>query len=88
MNNAQLKYKRETGNCHYMHIEPRIVVDAIDIRLFDGWTYKDIVNAIDSEIPSWGILIEELPREYDDNTDVFLPTPEYIEWLESQIEQL
>ena len=85
MNKAQLKYKRETGNCYYKSIETRLVVDALDMRCFEGWKQEDIINAIDSETPSWGVLVSELPKEYDDSTNIFLPTPEYVQWLEEQI---
>jgi len=85
MNTAQQKYKRDTGNCYYKSIESRLMVDMLDTRLFDGWTYDEIIKAVDDEESTWAISIGELPIEYQGYGDAYIPTPEYIKWLEEQI---
>ena len=52
---------------------------------------NEIMDALDFDCRDnahWGVFIQDLPQEYQDNNDLKIFTPEYIEWLEEKLTEL
>ena len=82
------QYKSETGNNPFIEFETEHLTGSMDGSEFQDMNGKEIRDALDYDCKKnakWGVYVENLPKEYQDIYDLKLPTPEYIEWLESKI---
>jgi hypothetical protein len=88
----KIRYKSETGYSAFMSIEASLLTEQIDSRMFEFDTKSEIIDTLrynEKHGTKWGVFIESLPAEYVDGSDIFdMITPEYIKWLEDELEKL
>ena len=67
----KIKYKSETGSLPFIRIESEY-----------------LANQLDSNSTNYGkwVPVQFLPTEYQESHYCKIPTPEYVEWLESKFE--
>lgn len=67
----KIKYKSETGNSHFIKLESENMGFSDDS---DGIKYANCV------------YVGVLPSEYQGSHYIKIPTPDYVEWLESKFD--
>ena len=85
----KLQYKQSTGLSATIEIASEYLTMSMDGYEFDGMSGSEIRHFLDDDSihnAKWGIFIDKLPREFTPHDDVALPTPEYVKWLEEQVE--
>lgn len=92
MSKFQMQYKADTGNSAQLTgIESILMVETIDTVQLEGMTGKEIIELLEYDNLkniSWSIRIKDLPKEYIQEDDLHLINPDYINWLETQLETL
>lgn len=84
-------YKAETGNTAIIEIESDYLIPQLDYRVLQENTKDEIIDILkyDSDHNAdWGIFTKDIPDGYLDNSDLVIPTPEYVAWLESKLLEL
>lgn len=87
----KIQYKSETGMCPFFEKESEHLTGSFDSRAMEGLTGSEIRSMLDYDCKKnakWGVFIMDLPEEYQECNDLKIYTPEYVEWLESRLEQL
>lgn len=87
----QQQYKADTGNSCFQFIESSHLTRSMSGVEFDGMTAKEIKSHLDYDVSKnakWGLFVDQLPDEYQMNEDIFLITPQYVEWLEEKVIEL
>lgn len=87
----KIQYKSETGTSPFFELESKHLTESMSGLEFEGMTRKEIRDALKYDFRKnshWGVFIMDLPEEYQECNDLKIHTPEYVEWLESRLEQL
>ena len=92
MKAIELKYKAETGCDTCLSIETSLLTQAFDGVMFEGMSKREIIEAMDYDTEhnaKWGVFIDQIPKEIQgEDNDVYIHAPEYVEWLENELERL
>ena len=87
----KIQYKSETGENPILELESKHLTESMDGAEFEGMTGKEIRDLLKYDCDKnakWGVFIFELPIEFQDCDNLIIYTPEYIQWLESKLEEL
>ena len=86
----KIQYKSETGNSAYIDFESSHLTESLDSMGFEGMSGDEIRSALDYDCKNnagWGIFIKDIPVEFTENDCLIIPSPEYVEWLESKLSE-
>lgn len=83
----RLRYKQETGNRPVKDIETLKLTLPLDSKVLSDFNAVGLRNLIDLDRrkAQYGVFISDLPFSYIVYGDLKIPTPEYVKWLEDQI---
>ena len=85
------KFKADTGQCAFIEIESNLLIPSIDGSEFEGMTGIEIRDSLKydfNKYAAWGVFSNKLPEEYkQDNENIIIPSPNYVEWLEEIAEK-
>ena len=91
MKAIELKYKAETGCDPFFEIETDWITKSFDSVAMEGMSGDGIRELIDYDCEhnaGWGIFLNQVPEKYQECDNVNFYTPEYVEWLENEVERL
>lgn len=89
MNELEIKFKADTGQSAFLEIESLSMTETIDTYPLQGEdTVEDVINLIDSMDYDWAVCIKDIPKEYINHYDFNVYRPEYVKWLEEQLNTL
>ena len=88
MKDIQLKYKRETGKSHIPYsIEAEPMVEPYNAHVMSKLSKRDILLYMVGDKGHFSVKLENIPNEFvSDDCYLDLVSPEYVEWLEEQLE--
>jgi len=85
------KFKAETGQSAFLEIESDLLMLSLDGSEFEGMAGIEIRDSLKHDFnkyAGWGVFSNKLPEEYkQDNENIIIPSPDYVEWLEEIAEK-
>ena len=86
MNELKIEYKSDTGLSAFVEIGSLAMIEDIDTYpLQECDTVEDVIDLIDLCDYEWAVLMDNIPDKYNDNNDLKIYRPEYVEWLEEKL---
>lgn len=87
----KIQYKSETGKTAFFNVEAERLTQELDSVMMEGMSGEEIRSLIDydcSHNVKLGIFLDQIPTELQECENLIIHSPEYVEWLESRLEQL
>lgn len=84
----KIQYKSDTGKSPIFELESQRLTEELDSRIFEENTKREIIDMINYDSnynAKWGVFMDQLPKEFQLNEDLIIPSADYVQWLEDKV---